>query len=114
MKKNLLYLALSGYMWAVPGLAQAASDTNTQPVQQAAARPASALTDGEVRKVEKDTGKITIRHGAIVNLDMPPMTMVFQVSDPTAVENIRAGDQIRFAAEKRAGIYTVTFVEKRI
>jgi Cu/Ag efflux protein CusF len=113
MKKNLLYLALSGYMWVVPGLAQAASDTNTQPVPQAAARPASALTDGEVRKVEKDTGKITIRHGAIVNLDMPPMTMVFQVSDPTLLDTVQAGDQIRFAAEKLGGAYTVTLLQRR-
>ena len=113
MKKRLLSFALSGSMWAVAGLAQAAPDTNSQPVPQTAARSASALTDGEVRKLDKDTGKITIRHGAIVNLDMPPMTMIFQVSDPSRFESIRAGDQIRFAAEKRAGVYTVTLVEKR-
>jgi Cu/Ag efflux protein CusF len=113
MKQNLLYLALSGWLWTVPALAQAASDTNPQPLAQAASRPASALTDGEVRKVEKDTGKITIRHGAILNLDMPPMTMVFRVSDPTLLDSVQVGDQVRFAAEKLGVGYTVTLLQRR-
>jgi Cu(I)/Ag(I) efflux system periplasmic protein CusF len=113
MKNKLLYLAVSASMWAVPALAQPASDTNPQPPAQAAARPASALTDGEVRKVEKDTGKITIRHGAIANLDMPPMTMVFHVSDPTLLDSVQPGDPIRFAAEKLGGVFTVTLLQRR-
>lgn len=111
MKKRLLCFALSGCMWAVAGLAQAATDTNSQPVPQTAARSASALTDGEVRKLDKDAGKITIRHGAIVNLDMPPMTMVFQVTDSSLLETVKVGDKIQFAAEKRAGSYIVTRVD---
>ena len=70
----------------------------------AVALPAMALaaemTDGEVRKVSKDTNKITLRHGEIKSLDMPPMTMVFQVRDPAMLDKVKAGDKVRFAAEK--------------
>ena len=73
----------------------------------AVALPAMALaaemTDGEVRKVSKDTGKITLKHGEIKNLDMPPMTMVFQVKDTGLLDKVKAGDKVRFAVEKGAG-----------
>ena len=67
--------------------------------------------EGEVRKVDKETKKITIRHGAITNLDMPPMTMVFQVTDPALLDNVKAGDKIRFSADKVGGAYVVTRME---
>ena len=110
MKKYLLAVALSG-MFALPGLAPATSHTDAAP--QAATLPAQALTDGEVRKVDRDSGKITIRHGAISYLDMPPMTMVFQVSDRALLDSVQAGDRIRFAAEKVDGAYTVTLVNRQ-
>ena len=93
MKRHLLFLALSA-LFALPAFAD-------------------ALTEGEVRKIDKDSGKITIRHGTIPNLDMPPMTMVFQVNDPAMLDKVKTGDQIRFAAEKPGGVYTVTFVERK-
>jgi Cu(I)/Ag(I) efflux system protein CusF len=69
------------------------------------------LTDGEIRKVDKDAKKITIRHGPIPNLDMPAMTMVFQVKDPTMLDQVKAGDRIKFAADKAGGAYTITQIE---
>lgn len=69
------------------------------------------LTDGEVRKVDKDAKKITIKHGEIKNLDMPPMTMVFQVKDPALLEKAKAGDKVQFNAEKVGGQYFVTRIE---
>jgi len=74
-------------------------------------RSAAALSEGEVRRVDKETKKLTIRHGPLVNLDMPPMTMVFQVADPAMLEQVKAGDRIRFHAEKVGGAYTVTRIE---
>ena len=65
------------------------------------------LTEGEVRKVDKDAKKLTIRHGPIANLEMPAMTMVFQVKDPALLEQVKAGDKITFAAEKIGGQFTV-------
>lgn len=73
---------------------------------------ATSMTDGEVRKVDKDAKKITIRHEPLQNLDMPAMTMVFQVSEPAMLEQVKAGDKIRFQAEKVGGAYTVTRMER--
>ena len=72
---------------------------------------ATAMTDGEVRKVDKDASKVTIKHGPISNLDMPAMTMVFRVSDPAMLDQLKSGDKIRFTAEKIQGAYTVMKVE---
>ena len=73
--------------------------------------PSAALSDGEVRKVDKDAKKITIKHGPLANLDMPPMTMVFQVKDPAMLEQVKAGDKVKFQAEKLGGAYTLTRIE---
>ena len=69
------------------------------------------LTAGEIRKVDKDAKKITIKHGEIKNLDMPPMTMVFQVKDPAMLDQVKTGDKVKFDAEKLGGAYTVTQIE---
>ena len=68
-------------------------------------------TDGEVRKIDKGAGKITLKHGPIANLGMPPMTMVFRVKDPAMLEKVAVGDKVRFAVEDDAGAYTVTALE---
>ena len=79
----------------------------------ASAKPSAqaALTEGEIRKIDKEAKKLTIRHGPIANLDMPPMTMVFQVQDPALLDNVKAGDKVRFNAEKTGGAYVVTQIE---
>lgn len=83
--------------------------TSHQPSAKSAAH--SALTEGEVRKVDKETKKLTIRHGPIANLDMPAMTMVFQVRDAALLDTVKSGDKIRFNAEKVGGAYLVTHIE---
>ena len=75
------------------------------------ASPAAVMTDGEVRRVDKDAKKITIRHGPIQNLDMPAMTMVFQVKDAGMLDKGSPGDKIKFSAEKIAGAIIVTDIE---
>jgi Cu/Ag efflux protein CusF len=72
---------------------------------------ASAFADGEVKKVDKSAGKVTIKHGPLEALDMPPMTMVFRVKDPAMLDNMKAGDKIRFKPEKVGGNFTVTEYE---
>lgn len=72
---------------------------------------AATLTQGEVRKVDKSAGKITLQHGEIKNLDMPPMTMVFTAKDPALLDKVKAGDKVTFAAEKDGGQYVVTAIE---
>ncbi len=70
-----------------------------------------AMTDAEVRKVDKEAKKITLKHGEIKNLDMPAMTMVFQVKDAALLDAAKAGDKVKFRAEKVSGGYAVTAIE---
>ena len=70
-----------------------------------------AMAEGLVRKVDKDAGKVTIKHGPIPSMDMPPMTMVYRVKDASMLDQLRAGDKVKFQAEKIGGAYTVTRVE---
>ena len=72
---------------------------------------AGPMADGEIRKVDKDAKKITIKHGPLHKLDMPPMTMVFRVSDPALLDKVKAGDKVKFDADKVRGAYVVTRIE---
>lgn len=67
------------------------------------ATPSTEMVDGEIRKVDKDAKKITIKHAEIKSLDMPPMTMVFQVKDPALLDKVKAGDKVKFSVEKSGG-----------
>ena len=69
--------------------------------------PTLEMTEGEVRKVNKDTQKLTLKHGPIKNLDMPGMTMVFQVKTPAMLDQVKVGDRVQFFAEKIGGAIVV-------
>ena len=70
--------------------------------------PAAAeLTEGEVKKVDKDAGKLTLRHGELKNLNMAAMTMVFRVKDAAMLDQVKVGDKVKFAAERVGGAITV-------
>ena len=66
---------------------------------------------GEVRNVDGDKRKITIKHGEIKSLDMPPMTMVFTVKDPALLEVAKPGDKVRFGVAREDGKFVVTAIE---
>jgi Cu(I)/Ag(I) efflux system periplasmic protein CusF len=66
------------------------------------------MTEGEVRKVDMAAKKVTIKHGEIKNMDMPPMTMVFQVKDAAVLEKVKVGDKVLFTVEKSGGAMVVT------
>ena len=74
----------------------------------ALAQPASDLTGGEVKKIDKAQKKITLKHEEIKSMDMPPMTMVFQVSDAQFLDPIKVGDKVLFQAERRDGAMVIT------
>lgn len=93
MKK--LLSALAATVFAVAALAQAALP----------------VVEGEVRKVDLEAGKITIRHGDIGNLDMPAMTMVFRARDPVMLDTLRPGDKVKFTAGRIDGALTVLSIE---
>ncbi|HVE51779.1 MAG TPA: copper-binding protein [Ramlibacter sp.] len=105
VKQLLLAAALaSGY--TAPVAAQQEGPATTASVAASA-----ELTEGEIRKVDKPAGKLTVRHGEIKNLDMPPMTMVFGVSDPTMLDNVKPGDKVRFRAASQEGKFTITEIQ---
>lgn len=94
-----------------------AQDTAPTPTTSAAASAASApasastLSDGEIRKINRDAGKLTLRHGELKNLNMPPMTMVFVVKDKTLLNELKVGDKIRFHVIMEAGQMVITRIE---
>lgn len=77
----------------------------------AASAATAELADGEIRKVSKDTGKLTIKHGPIKSLDMPPMTMVFTAKDPAMLDKVAVGDKVRFAVVDEGGKMLVTDIQ---
>jgi Cu(I)/Ag(I) efflux system periplasmic protein CusF len=105
--KKLIPLALSWVLLPSPAAAQEAGAPATSAGASQAAKPA----EGEVRRIDRERQRITIRHGVIPSLDMPPMTMVFQVQDPVLLDRVKVGDKIRFDAVKNGNVYTVTRLE---
>jgi Cu(I)/Ag(I) efflux system protein CusF len=83
-------------------------ETLTTADQNAVAQP---QTDGEIKKVDKEAGKITVKHGPLVDLGMPAMTMVFKVKDPAMLEQVKAGDKVKFTVEKINGAFTITALQ---
>lgn len=78
----------------------------------AAGSALAQLTDGEVRRVDREGKKITLKHGPIQNVDMPAMTMAFAVKDAAMLDRVKAGDQVRFRVEKIGETYTVVAIER--
>ena len=76
-----------------------------------AAVAASDMTDGEIRKVDVESGKLTLRHGKIKHLDMPGITMVFIAKDKALLETLKAGDKVQFKAINDGGKFTATDVQ---
>ena len=69
------------------------------------------MSNGEVKKIDIEAQKITLKHGEIKNMDMPGMTMVFRTQDPSLLDNLKVGDKVKFNAEKREGFIVVTAIE---
>ena len=109
MKREWILAAalVSGF---VP-VAAAAADAPAKAEAKAKA-PAAPLSSGEVKKVDREAKKLTIQHGPIENLGMPPMTMVFRVKDAAMLDGLEPGSKIRFHAEEVKGGYLVTRLQK--
>ena len=113
MTRNSIVIAVSLLGAGLAFQAAAADDhSHHGPAAKPAASASAALTDGEVRKVDKAEGKITIKHGAMPKFDMPPMTMAYRVTDKAMLDQFKAGDRIRFDVEKAGGLFTVLRLEK--
>ena len=107
MKQALVHLSIvSATAFSGGVFAQAAPDPGQKDDVNMMAR--HDLSQGEVRKIDKDAKKITIKHDEIKNLEMPPMTMVFQVRDPALLEKVQTGDKVQFKVMKDSGALVVT------
>ena len=102
---GLAVLAASGLFTLSHAQTAAPAASGTMPMST------GAMTDGEVRKIDKENKKITLKHGEIKNLEMPGMTMVFQVKDPAMLDMVKTGDKVMFKAEKTNGAMVVTQIQ---
>jgi Cu(I)/Ag(I) efflux system periplasmic protein CusF len=105
--KCIQSFVITAIVSAVTPFAALASDDHKDSAAQLKSVAATPMTQGEVKKVDKDSGKVTIKHGPLTNLDMPAMTMVFRVKDAAMLDQLKAGDKIKFEAEKIEGAITV-------
>ena len=113
MTRNALVIAM---LLLGAGLAfQAGADNGKkQPGKTGAKATAAsaAWTEGEVARVEKAAGTVTIKHGAMPKFDMPPMTMPYKVKDQAVLDHLKPGDRIRFDVDAVGGVFTVLRLEK--
>lgn len=112
MKKQLLNVVFASAMLAIgAGSAWAAGDHAEHQAGAADASASATMTSGEVRKVDTEQGKVTLKHEAITNLDMPGMTMIFRADKPELLKDLKVGDKVRFHAESVGGAIVVTRIE---
>lgn len=109
--KHITAIALAAAVALSVASLRAAAQTHSHNHGAPSAQSPSSMADGEVRKIDKEAGKVTIKHGEIKSLEMPPMTMVFRVKEQAMLDQIQPGDKIKFTAEKIGGQYTVTGFE---
>jgi Cu/Ag efflux protein CusF len=116
MMKRIGILVVLSFISLAPWTGTQAQTTKGAPQAQnktwsVGTRPAMALTDGKVERVDKEHGELVINHGELPNLGMEPMTMGFAVADKRMLDRLKAGDKVRFNAEARNGEATVTYIE---
>ena len=112
--KSISALALAAALslplaFSVPAVAQTVASAAAAPA--GGMTPSADMAEGEIRKVSKDTGKLTIKHGPIKSMDMPPMTMVFTAKDPAMLDKLAVGDKVRFAVVDEGGKMLVTDIQ---
>ena len=121
MKKHLFAIPLAASLLVLgtgcalahaPAAAAADSHSSHHPAAAASTTPQAELSEGEITRWDPRTLRLTLKHGEIKNLEMPPMTMVFRVADASVVGDLKPGDKVRFRAEQISGAYHVQRIEK--
>jgi Cu(I)/Ag(I) efflux system protein CusF len=111
MKPVLLFAILSTFAFALPAWSQAGHDHGRATATPAQASAVQLDNSGEIRRVNKDTKRITIAHGPLKAFDMPAMTMAFPVKDPALLGSVKQGDKVRFALEKDGENLVISRIE---
>ncbi len=91
----------------VSSMAQTTMDHSKMDMSQ----PATSMTEGEVKKVDIEAGKVTIKHGEIKHMDMPGMTMVFTAKDKNLLGKVKPGDKVKFMVVNEGGKMVVTDIQ---
>ena len=108
---SLLVLGTGSALAQAPAAAAADSHSSHHPAAAASTAPQAELSEGEITRSDPRTLRLTLKHGEIKNLEMPPMTMVFRVADASVVGDLKPGDKVRFRAEQISGAYHVQRIE---
>ena len=109
---SLLVLGTGSALAQAPAAAAADSHSSHHPAAAASTAPQAELSEGEITRWDPRTLRLTLKHGEIKNLEMPPMTMVFRVADASVVGDLKPGDKVRFRAEQVSGAYHVQRIDK--
>ena len=109
---SLLVLGTGSALAQATAAAAADSHSSHHPAAAASTTPQAELSEGEITRWDPRTLRLTLKHGEIKNLEMPPMTMVFRVADASVVGDLKPGDKVRFRAEQVSGAYHVQRIEK--
>ncbi len=110
MKTHLKTLLSIATLALIAPLSVIAADDHHKPAADSTAA-ATDMTDGEVRKIDMEGGKLTLKHADIKNLDMPGMTMVFAVKDKAMLDKLKTGDKVKFKVINDGGKFTVTEIQ---
>ena len=111
MKLSKHLFAFSLVFSAASFTAVYAQDKHHSHADAVSAVSASHMAEGEIKKINRDNKKMTIKHGDIKSLDMPGMTMVFQIRDNSILQTFKAGDKVKFVIEKLDGAFVVTSMQ---
>ena len=89
------------------------ADNATKPSDSVQASAADAATsdmaDGTIKKMDPALGKVTLKHGEIKSLQMPPMTMIYK-ANPELLKGLQVGGEVKFAVDSKMNI---TRIEKK-
>ena len=111
LKIAFVFASLLAGATGAQSAAHSGAPTGMAAPARAMASSSADMAEGEIRKVDIENKKVTIKHGVIKSLDMPAMTMVFQVKDADMLDKVKAGDKIRFRAEAAGGSAVVTEIQ---
>lgn len=81
------------------------------PLSAFSAETSADLSEGTVKKIDTPTQRVTLAHGPIANLGMPPMTMMFKVREAAMLKSLKEGDKVRFRVEDIGGDYTIVRIQ---
>jgi Cu(I)/Ag(I) efflux system periplasmic protein CusF len=110
--KRAMIAALAVSATSLVAIAQSADSAVARALTALSAND-PAVSTGEVRKVDRQNGTLTLRHGPLRNLGMPGMTMVFRVADRAWLAALKEGDQVRFVADDVGGHLTIVRLDRQ-